>query len=131
MAAKPKPRAESKAKPLTKGKAMRDARWVREARAILDEMERNPPSKESLAPWRTENWRRKGEGMLQGLKPIAVLALVALVAGCLGRGDPAHLDRLRVLDELRETNYRLEQQRDTRHPVERYRPDIWRRMFAD
>lgn len=131
MATKPKPRAESKAKPLTKGKAVRCARWVREASRALDEMERNPPSEESLAPFKTRNWIRKGEGMLAGLKPIAVLALVLILAGCLGRGDPAHLDRLRVLDELRETNYRLEQQRDTRHSVEKYRPDIWNRMFAD
>ena len=124
-------RAESKAKTLIKGKAMRGPRWVREASAILDEMERNPPSKESLAPWRTRNWIRKGEGMLQGLKPIAVLALVVLVGGCLGRGDPAHLDRLRALDELRQINFTLEQDRDTRHPVEIARPDIWNRMFAD
>ncbi len=46
------------------------ARWVREASAILDEMERNPPSKESLAPFRTKNWIRKGEGMLAGLRPV-------------------------------------------------------------
>ena len=110
---------------LTKAKA----RWIREASAILDAMERNPPSRAMLAPFRTASWIAKGRGMLAGLKPIAVLALVILLAGCLGRGDPAHLDRLRVLDELRETNYRLEQQRDTRHPVERYRPDIWNRMF--
>ncbi len=87
MAPNPQSRAESKAKPLTKGKARRDARWIREASAILDEMERNPPSKESLAPFRTKNWIRKGEGMLQGLKPVACLALVVLLAGCLGRGD--------------------------------------------
>ena len=135
MAPKPKPRSESKANPLTKGKARRGgksgAEFVREASAILDEMERNPPSKESLAPFRTKNWIRKGEGMLAGLKPIACLAFVALVAGCLGSGDPARLDRLRVLDELGEINYQLEGDRDTRHSVERYRPDIWNRMFAD
>ncbi len=133
--AKPKSCAESKANPLTKGKARRGgksgAEFVREASAILDEMERNPPSKESLAPFRTKNWIRKGEGMLRGLKPIACLALVVLVAGCLGRGDPARLDRLRVLDALGEINYQLERDQDTRHSVERYRPDIWNRMFAD
>ena len=107
----------------------RDARWIREASAILDEMERNPPSKESLAPFRTKNWIAKGRGFL-GIKNLACLALVVLLAGCLGRGNAVNLHELRVLDELRETNYRLEQQRDTRHPVEKYRPDIWNRMFA-
>ncbi len=47
-----------------------DPRWVREASAILDEMERNPPSEESLAPFRTKNWIDKGEGMLAGLRPV-------------------------------------------------------------
>lgn len=46
------------------------ARWIREASAILDAMERNPPSRASLAPWRTKNWIAKGEGMLAGLKPV-------------------------------------------------------------
>ncbi len=58
-----------------------------------------------------------------------LLIILLLLGGCLGRGDPAHLHELRVLDELRQINYQLERDRDTRHPVERYRPDIWRRMF--
>ncbi len=116
---------------MPKPKEKPDPRWVREASAILDEMERNPPSKESLAPWRTDSLRRKGEGMLRGLKPIACLALVVLVAGCLGRDNAVNLHELRVLDELRQINFTLEQGRDTRHPVEIARPDIWNRMFAD
>ncbi len=47
----------------------KSAQWVREASAILDAMERNPPSEKSLAPFKTRNWIRKGEGMLAGLKP--------------------------------------------------------------
>ncbi len=35
-------------------------KWIKETSAILDAMERNPPSKESLAPFRTRNWIRKG-----------------------------------------------------------------------
>ena len=58
-----------------------DAEWVREASAILDEMEKHPPSKESLAPFRTKNWIAKGKGMLRGLKPIALVVLLAL-GGC-------------------------------------------------
>ena len=107
----------------------REPKWITRAREALDLMERHPPSEEELAPWRTKNWIAKGEGMLWGLKPIAVLALVALVAGCLGRGNAVNLHELRVLDELRQINFTLEQGRDTRHPVERYRPDIWNRMF--
>ena len=58
-----------------------------------------------------------------------LLLILLLLGGCLGRGDPARLDRLRVLDELGEINYQLERDRDTRHSVEKYRPDIWNRMF--
>ena len=114
---------------MAKPKEKPDPRWIREASAILDEMERNPPSKESLAPFRTKNWIAKGQGWLL-LKPVACLALVVLLAGCLGRGNAVNLHELRVLDELRETNYRLEQHRDTRHSVEKYRPDIWNRFFT-
>ena len=59
-----------------------------------------------------------------------LLLILLLLGGCLGRSDPARLDRLRVLDELRQINYQLERDRDTRHSVERYRPDIWNRLFA-
>ena len=107
----------------------KQAAWVAKCSRILDALEALDPADPSLAPFQTLNWRRKGAGMLAGLKPVACLALLILLAGCLGRGDPAHLDRLRVLDELRQINYQLEQQRDTWHPVERYRPDIWNRMF--
>ncbi len=47
-----------------------DAEWIAETSRILDEMERNPPSEESLAPFRTKNWIDKGEGMLAGLRPV-------------------------------------------------------------
>ncbi len=60
-----------------------------------------------------------------------LLLTLLLLGGCLGRSDPARLDRLRVLDELGEINYQLKRDQDTRHSVERYRPDIWNRMFAD
>ena len=107
----------------------REPKWITRAREALDAMERNPPSTKNLAPWRTKNWIAKGQGWLL-LKPIAVLALVALVAGCLGRGNAVNLHELRVLDELRQINFTLEQGRDTRHPVQIHRPDIWNRMFA-
>lgn len=106
-----------------------DAEIVAENNRILDEVDAMDPNDPSLAPFKTKNWIDKGRGMLQGLKPIAVLALVVLLAGCLGRGNAVNLHELRVLDELRETNYRLEQQRDTRHPVEIARPDIWNRLM--
>ena len=140
MASKPKPRAKSKANPLTKGKAGRDARWIREASAILDEMETWDPDDPRLAPFKTKNWRRKGfplgcamGPLYRGPKTIAVLALVVLVGGCLGNGNhstPAHLDRHAIIDELSETNAHLDRQRDTRHSVEKYRPDLWNRFFA-
>ncbi len=106
------------------------ARWVREASAILDEMEKHPPSEEELAPFRTKTWIAKGRGFL-GIKHLGCLALIVLLAGCLGRDNSVNLFELRVLDELRQINFTLEQGRDTRHPVEIARPDIWNRMFAD
>ena len=123
---------------MTPKRKPREPKWITRARKALDEVEKMDPNDPSLAPFKTRSWARKGwplgkamGPLYRGPKTIACLALVVLVAGCLGRGDPAHLDRLRVLDELRQINYQLEQQRDTRHPVERYRPDIWNRMFAD
>ena len=82
---------------MAKPKEKRDPLWIREARAIMDEMERNPPSEEELAPFRTKNWIEKGRGFL-GIKHLACLALVVLLAGCLGRGNDVNLHELRVLD---------------------------------
>ncbi len=47
-----------------------DAEWIAEASRILDEVDAMDPNDPALAPWQTENWRRKGEGMLAGLKPV-------------------------------------------------------------
>ena len=138
MAPKPKPRSESKANPLTKGKARRGgksgAEFVREASAILDEMERNPPSEESLAPFRTKNWIDKGEGMLRGLKPIAVVVLLAL-GGCTQGWladwgpDQAPHSSTYVPGQGIVRTYHYGLPRDPLGSVHEFRPDIYYRMF--
>ena len=63
-------------------KKPRDPKWITEARKALDEMETwdsdDPHIAARIAPFRTQNWIRKGWGMLAGLKPIAVVVLLAL-----------------------------------------------------
>ncbi len=58
-----------------------DAEIVAESNKILDEVDAMDPGDPSLAPFRTKNWLAKEEGMLAGLKPIAVVVLLAL-GGC-------------------------------------------------
>ncbi|MCZ6465805.1 MAG: hypothetical protein O6829_00825 [Alphaproteobacteria bacterium] len=138
--AKPKSCAESKANPLTKGKARRGgksgAEFVREASAILDEMERNPPSKESLAPFRTKNWIRKGEGMLQGLKPIAVVVLLVLggcAPGWLADWAPdqsPHSSTYVPGQGIVRTYHYGTTPRDPLGSVHEFRPDIYRRFYG-
>ncbi len=55
--------------------------WVARSSRILDDMEKWDPDDPRLAPFKTKNWIDKGKGMLRGLKPIAVVVLLAL-GGC-------------------------------------------------
>ncbi len=115
-------------------------KWIRETSAILDEMERNPPSKESLAPFRTRNWIRKGEGMLRGLKPIAVILLFVFVGGCAAwdeyvrlvtapyRGVPYSVTwDAETGRSIRTYHYG---QRDPLGSVHQYRPDIYHGFYG-
>ncbi len=118
---------------MAKPKEKPDPRWVRVASRALDEMECNPPSEESLAPWRTDSWRRKGEGMLQGLKPIAVILLLAL-GGCAkgwledwapsgGAHSTTYIDGRAI------TTYHYPAP-DPLGSVHEFRPDIYHRFYG-
>lgn len=116
-------------------KKPQDPKWITEARKALDEMETwdsdDPHIAARIAPFRTQNWIRKGWGMLAGLKPIACLVLVALVAGCLGREDPggrARFDRFQILNEIRWI--RENHIGDPLGPVHEARPDIYHGFFG-
>ncbi len=119
-------------------KKPQDPKWITEARKALDEMETwdsdDPHIAARIAPFRTQNWIRKGWGMLAGLKPIAVVVLLALggcTQGWLASWAPsggAHSTT--YIGGRAITTYHYPAP-DTRHSVERWRPDIWNRMFAD
>ncbi len=111
-----------------------DAEIVAENNRILDEVDKMDPNDPSLAPFRTKNWLAKGEGMLAGLKPVAVVVLLALggcAEGWLESFAPAGgAHSTTYIGGRAITTYHYPAP-DTRHSVERWRPDIWNRMFAD
>ena len=110
----------------------REPEWITEAREALDAMERHPPSEKELAPFRTKTWIAKGEGMLVGLKPIAVVVLLALggcTEGWLESFASAAGDHSTTFVGGRAITTYHYPPPDSRHSVERLRPDIWFRMF--
>ena len=108
----------------------RDPKWIARAREVLDAMERRPPSAKELAPFRSKNWIDKGQGWLR-LKPVACLALLILLAGCAGIGDPgvaARMDRHQIIDSLTQIEKRLE--RDPQGPIHMTRPRLYHDFFG-
>ena len=47
-----------------------DAQLVAEGKRILDEVDAMDPDDPSLAPWQTENWRRKGWPLGKAMGPL-------------------------------------------------------------
>ena len=110
-----------------------DAEIVAENNRILDALEKLDPDDPSLAPFKTQNWIRKGRGMLAGLTPIAVVVLLALggcAEGWLESFAPSNGPHSTTFVNGRSvTTYHYGAPQDHRSSVEIYRPDIWNRMF--
>ena len=118
-------------------KKPQDPKWITEARKALDEMETwdsdDPHIAARIAPFRTQNWIRKGWGMLAGLKPIAVVVLLAL-GGC----GPGWLEDWAPLSGAHSTTYVNGRAITTYHypapdplgSVHEFRPDIYRRFYG-
>ena len=110
--------------------------WIAETNRLLDEVEKMDPNDPALAPWQTENWRRKGEGMLAGLKPVAVVVLLAL-GGCTQgwladwAPDQAPHSSTYVPGQgiVRTYHYGITP-RDPLGSVHEFRPDIYRRFYG-
>ncbi len=119
---------------MTRTRKPREPKWITRARKALDEVEKMDPNDPSLAPFRTKNWIRKGEGMVAGLKPIACLVIMlAMVAGCTraqwaawapsgGAHSTTYIDGRAI------TTYHYPAP-DPLGSVHEFRPDIYYRMF--